>query len=218
MFADDRELLVAYRAGRRDALERVYRTYARDVDFTLRTLARASGYAEISQTNGIADLLQEVFVRAFSPAARNAYDGIRDFKPYLLTIARNCFLDALRAMGREIPRRSEELALALDADVTELDGWADPRVVAAVDGFLRTLPAAVQGVCEQRFVLGRSQAEVSAALGLSRGEIRTSERRLRRGLRKALVQAGISLEELRQPHEDSSTRIPVPAVLQRGRF
>jgi RNA polymerase sigma factor (sigma-70 family) len=189
----------------------------RDVDCALRTLARASGYAAMAQPNAIADLLQEVFVRAFSPAARNAYDGIRDFKPYLLTIARNCFLDTLRATGREVPRRPEELALVLDADVSELEGWADPRVVAAVEGFLRGLPPVVQGVCEQRLVLGRSQAEVSAALGLSRAEIRTSEGHLRRGLRKALVQAGISLQELRQPDEDSSTRIPVPAVVQKGR-
>jgi DNA-directed RNA polymerase specialized sigma24 family protein len=48
------------------------------------------------------DLVQEVFIRAFSGRVRECFDGIRDFRPYLNTIARNCFLDTVRKHGREV--------------------------------------------------------------------------------------------------------------------
>jgi RNA polymerase sigma factor (sigma-70 family) len=216
LLTNDRELLAAFRAGRREALECVYRAYVRAVDRALRTLARGSGHPEMAKSNAIADLLQEVFVRAFSPSARRAYDGLRDFEPYLMTIARNCFFDVLRASGRELPKHPEELALLIDADMLEPESWCDPKVLAVLTGYLRDLAPALVGVYQQRFELGRSQAETSATLGLSRGEIRTYEKQLRRGLRKALVQAGISLNELHQRDKNSSTEIPAPTVVQKG--
>jgi len=48
-------------------------------------------------------------------------------------------------------------------------------------------------------VLGRSQVDASAALGVSRGAMRNREDHLRNGLRKALARAGISLRELDRP-------------------
>jgi RNA polymerase sigma factor (sigma-70 family) len=214
LFANNPELLAAFREGRRDALERVYRTYARPVDRALRAMARASGNNALTQASAIADLLQEVFVRAFSQAARRGYDGERDFGPYLTTIAHNCFVDALRATGREVLKGPEDLTLALDVAGPEPDGWCDPRALAVLSRYVRDLSAPLRAVYEQRFVLGVSQQEASSALGLSRRAIRTGEGRLRRGLRKALVRAGISLRELGDAEpEDLSARIPVPAVV-----
>lgn len=216
MFANDRELLAAFRDGRRDALERVYLTYVRAVDHAVRALARGSGHAAMAQPTVIADLLQEIFVRAFSPTARNGYDGLRDFGPYLMTIARNCFFDMLRASRREVPTQLEDVTLVLDAELPQPDSWCDPKIIAVLNDYIRDLPAPLEGVYRQRFVLGRSQVEASATLGLSRRAIRTGEDRLRRGLRKALGQAGISLRELHQPTVEFSTRIPAPAVSQKG--
>src|SRR5258708_18296289 len=84
----DAAVLVAFREGRPDALERVYREHEQAVAAHLRKLAHASGRRAFSQSSALADLVQEVFVRAFSPEARSSYDGIRDYLPYLLAIAR----------------------------------------------------------------------------------------------------------------------------------
>ena len=206
LFENDPGLLAAFREGRRDALERVYRAYVRAVDRTLRALAVSSGQPVMLQPGVIADLLQEVFARAFSSTVRRGYDGVRDFGPYLMTIARNCFVDALRSSGRERLAPPEELALALDADLPEPDVSRDPKIVAVLNGYVRKLPPELEKVYWQRYVLGRSQVDASAALGLSRGAIRSREDHLRNGLRKALVRAGISLRELDRPDIPTEAR------------
>jgi len=212
VFRNNPELLAAFRAGRPHALEQVYRTYVQSIDRLLRSLARASRRRiDVSAT---ADLLQEVFIRAFSPSARLAYDGKRDFEPYLATIARNCFIDALRTQGHEVPRSSEELLLTMDEAIEDPDsGEDDPRVMAVLASYVSTLPGDVAGVYRLRFVLGQSQDQTSATLGISRRAVRTMEERLHRGLKKALVRAGISLREL--AHErDFPAEIAGPVVLK----
>lgn len=214
---DDRELLAAFREGRRDALERVYRHYVRAVDNHVRALARATGNPEMAQRSAVADMVQEVFVKAFAVNARRAYDGVRDFGPYLMTVARNCFVDALRARGREVLQNIDELAESLEGTAEPAEPTSDPKTQAAVAQYLRDLPEPLRAAYEQRFVFGKSQEEAAAALGLSRRGFRTAEDRLRRGLRKALVRAGISLRELDAAPKDFSTRVAAPAVLGRSR-
>src|SRR5262252_1647314 len=108
-FVDDPALLVSFREGKREALERVYRAYVRSVDRFLHFLVHGSGSSELRQASAVGDLLQEAFVRAFSADARRSYDGLRDYGPYLMTIARNCFVDALRARGHEVLKAPEDL-------------------------------------------------------------------------------------------------------------
>jgi RNA polymerase sigma factor (sigma-70 family) len=225
-------LLQAFRDGRRDALETVYRAHVRAIDRYLRALARASGNLELGQASSIADFLQEVFVRAFSAAGRRGYDGVRDYAPYLATIARNCFIDALRARGREVLTCPHDLPLTIDDDNVEAEGWCEPRTLAVLTAYVSALDEPALGVYEQRFVLGRSQEQASSALGLSRRAIRTAEEHLRRGLRKELARAGISLRELadartivptsisaspaKEGDTGSSTRISTSAVRMKG--
>jgi RNA polymerase sigma-70 factor (ECF subfamily) len=193
LFHDVPGLLAAFREGKPDALSTVYRHYVRSVDGYLRALARRAGTPDLCQASAIADLLQEVFVRAFSPSARLAYDGLRDFGPYLNTIARNCFIDTLRKRKIEVPLGIEELE-AGDA-ASGLDDY-DPKVVAVLEAYLRDLSAPERNVYELRFVDGRSQEAACEALGMSRRSLRTSEERLRKGLRKALFMAGVLHETL----------------------
>jgi len=68
----------------------------------------------------------------------------------------------------------------------------DPKVRDVVRGYLDTLPAQLQAVYEQRYVLGRTQAAACATLGMSRSRLRTSEDHLKRRLRKALRAGGMS--------------------------
>jgi RNA polymerase sigma factor (sigma-70 family) len=216
LFREQPKLLSAFRDGRRDALETVYRAYVRSVERYLRTTARRCGDQALGQTSAIADLLQEVFVRAFSDAGRSGYDGIRDYAPYLTTIARNCFIDAQRLRGREVLTNPDDLSLTID-ETTEMEpGWCDPRALDVLAVYLRDLTPAMRGVYEHRFVRGRSQEAACTALGMSRRSLRTAEDHLRRGLRKALSRAGISLRDLAEPAADSPTRIGARAVKLRS--
>jgi RNA polymerase sigma factor (sigma-70 family) len=186
------ELLVAFREGQVAALEEVYRAYVPAIDRQVRSLARRAGVTELSQPSAVADLLQDIFIRAFSPAARRAYDGVRDYGPYLATIAHNCFVDALRGR-REVANPIEDQEV--DPRQTGLENYCDAEVLVVVKSYLSALPEGLEGVYRERFVLGRSQSDASAALGLSRRELRTAEDHLRRGLRKALARAGLLMRE-----------------------
>ena len=212
------DLLGAFRAGRPEALTRVYRAYVQRVERHLRELARAEGAAELRQPSAIADLLQEVFLRAFSPSARMAYDGLRDYGPYLGAIARNCFIDALRARGREkLGPTAEDPEWRDTEDPAAPTDLAEPKVLSVLDAYLASLSAELRSVCEHRFVLDRSQDEVVAALGISRRRLRTAEAKLRTGLRKALARAGISLDELGTHERPLSSTPPARAGVSGGR-
>ena len=215
--ADDPELLKGFREGRREALERIYRDNVRAVDGYLRTLARASGHTGLAQTSWIADLIQEVFIRAFSTAARKSYDGVRSFVPYLLTITRNTFIDCLRASGREIPKSAAELAVLVEQTTDAPEPGLDGPTLSLLEAYVRGLPPGLEAVYHQRFVLGRSQEVASAALGISRSAIRTAEDRLRKGLRKALVRAGVRLRDLADQGEEFPTRLRPAPVRPGGR-
>jgi RNA polymerase sigma-70 factor (ECF subfamily) len=192
LFQDVPGLLAAFREGKPEALSTVYRHYVRSVDVYLRALARRAGTPDLCQPSAVADLLQEVFIRAFSPSARMAYDGLRDFGPYLNTIARNCFVDTLRKRRIEVPLGIEDLHVD-EATNVGLDDY-DPKVVEVLESYLERLSDPEKRVYEMRFVHGRSQEAACETLGVSRRSLRTAENRLRKGLRKALFMAGVLYE------------------------
>src|SRR4051812_8326090 len=192
LFDQHPDLLLAFREGKREALEQVYRAYVRSVERYLYSLWRGGGDgADAMPAAVVADVVQEVFIRAFSIPARLAYDGLRDYGPYLATIARNCFIDVLRAHRREVLVAPADLPADI-GEAPEPEAWCDPRTLAVLEAYVAQLPPILKGVFLERFAAERSQEDASSALGISRRTLRTSEERLRRGLRKALVRAGIS--------------------------
>lgn len=185
-----------FRDGERWALEQVYRTYVRELDGYLRALARAARCPELAQPSAIADSLHEVFVKAFSSYARQRYDSERPYGPYLRRIASNHVVDQLRARRRE----SEHWIICLPEEPEGVfprdhDGVDDPRVRAVLATYLASLPLELRGVYEQRFVLGRTQLDACAVLGVTRRRLRTDEARLKSGLRKALAREGVLWRE-----------------------
>ena len=190
-FESHPELLRPFQEGRRDVLERLYRSHVRSVERYLYALARASAAPVLVQRNALADLLQEVFIRALSPTARASFDGTRPFGPYLRAIARNCFIDALRAHGRDPLSAADGSLPDIDAEGEDPEFSVEPAVQTVLNGYLDSLSDRLRGVYEQRFVLGNSQESACKALGLSRRQIRTEEERLRAGLRKALSRASL---------------------------
>jgi DNA-directed RNA polymerase specialized sigma24 family protein len=92
----------------------------------------------VARATVIADLVQEVFVRAFSTDARHAYDGRREYGHYLAAIARNCFIDLLRARRREILIDPEDSSSAFmrDTDLASIRApfWGVSRTILSGQG------------------------------------------------------------------------------------
>jgi len=206
IFRTDRALLEKFRAGAPEALARVYWEYVRKVERLL-----SAGF-EVScpgtrvggacrQPQDLADLVQDVFLRAFSEKGRHRYDGIRDYGPYLYAIARNVLVDWARVRGREIPSSWTELEAAMEpASVAEDPApWADPATMRVVEEYLRALPQNLREVHRLRHEQGLSQERAAQQLAVGRQTLRTLEQRLRDGLAAALDAAGISISSQPEP-------------------
>jgi RNA polymerase sigma-70 factor (ECF subfamily) len=194
-FEGDRKLLERFRRGERSALEQIYWAYVTRVDRLVRRLLHSYGGTRLVAAANVEDLVQDSFTRAFSPSARQAYDGLRDYGPYLLTIVRNAVADMLRLQQREVLAGTAEIEawLALE-DVTAAEdpsSWIDPVTLARVREYLTRLPLELQSVHHRRFVLDEGQDVAADALGLSRQRIRTLEKKLRLGLVRELKKARV---------------------------
>jgi RNA polymerase sigma factor (sigma-70 family) len=195
IFAERPGLLPRFRAGERAALEEVYWRYVERIERLVRhgfTLAGGTAVGG-ARPEDVADLVHDVFVRAFGERARDGYDGLRPFGPYLATIARHAVVDWARARRREL--REVELTLEIDSlpePPEPVPRWADPATGAVVETYLANLAPELAAVHRERNVLGKTQADAAAALTVSRQALRTREARLLGGLRRALARARLS--------------------------
>ena len=194
-------ILVLFRRGDPATLKSIYWAYIGRIEQIIRRglgwwRGRQDGRGMLSRD--VEDLVQETFGRAFAPRARQAYDGQRDYGPYLSTIARRVLVDALRA-DRGLMFADTQVPPDDGADVETFFGedsdWAEPETVAVVRAYLAGLPRELAEVHHQRYVLGLSQELAAAGLCLTRQRLRTLERKLRSGLKRALTKAGISSKE-----------------------
>jgi RNA polymerase sigma factor (sigma-70 family) len=181
----DRALLVGFRGGEREALERVYWEHVAGIEaLVVAALRGSSGFCSAD----LADVVQEVFAKAFSAKARAAYDGERDYGPFLRQLARNTLVDWLRRTRRDVVHRVDVDGLALDDEPSiEGDAGMFPEdVLAVAQRFVVGLEPDLKAVHERRFLAGESQQRAAQALGISRQNLRTLETRLLTGLRRAL--------------------------------
>ena len=192
-------MLARFRAGDRDALETVYRTYVAKV-----SEIAANGF-RIASTGGavsglgrraadLADTVQEIFLKAFARQARLSFDGSRDFGPYLASIARNVMIDRARRSGREILLPEIDLDRGSPSPggdpFSEIPArWEDPVAIAVARRFIDDLPPELARIHRLLYVEGQSQREAAANLGITRQVLRTLDGKLRAGLRQRLDEA-----------------------------
>jgi len=189
VFQDTPGLLRGFRDGSRESMETVYWAYVKWVEVLVRRGFRVSGGRQVPGVRGenFEDLVQEIFAKAFSERARLAFDGLRDYEPFLFTIARNVVVDWARKHGREVsleefvPNVADESA-GRDDD----EPWADPDTMRAVEAYVKQLPENLAAVHRERYVLGHTQLQAARVLGLTRQQLRTLEARLRKGLDERL--------------------------------
>lgn len=207
---EDRALLEAFRAGDKHALRRVYEFYFDDV-YRLSALGFVSNdgkrIGRIEREADRLDFLQDVFVRAFSKQARESYDGLRPYRPFLLRIARNLRVDRARQQSRE-PSASpllvddslrldelidQNLALPNGHDAESEAGWQ--RMLHETASIVGGLEQDLQELARLRFVDELSQADTAEKLGTTRRRVRTLEGRLMRAVRRGLSRVGLSPEK-----------------------
>ena len=202
LLTQDRDLLRAFKAGDSSALERVYRHYAPEV---LRYLTRGFsfnhngslyGFVGFARPSDVEGALQQIFVHAFGESARSAYDGLRPFGAYLLTIARNHVVSEYRRA-----RVAAELFVSDPETVSEGSSGArtapslheeleQREVGRLLEQFRHTLSELETEVFVLRFEQELSQNEAAAQMDLTRIRLRRIEAKLKHRLLKHLKAAG----------------------------
>jgi RNA polymerase sigma factor (sigma-70 family) len=176
--------LEAFRAGRRETLERIYWEHVDAVERLVRGgLQRAGRFT----TASLEDVVQEIFAKAFSEKARASYDGEREYGPFIRQLARNALIDWLRRATKEVAGGADMAALidGAEEDAKEAAPF-DEELVRATARFVDGLEPELKRVHERRFLAGESQESAAQALGISRQNLRTLERRLLDSLRREL--------------------------------
>lgn len=205
-FQHDPDFLEQFRAGKAHALERIYRIYYRPLrSFVLRGFAfqsegRQLYFGGMAQDSDIEDVIQETFRRAFGARARGAYDGVRPYKNYLFTIARNAVITDMTVRSRQIPVGEALMRDAPSDELSPLQSWvlnqrstfepdessrSDERlesleVSSLLMGFLESLDEESQRFFRTRFLGQLSQESTARALGWNRARVRKWEARLRK--------------------------------------
>jgi RNA polymerase sigma-70 factor, ECF subfamily len=197
-----------FRHGDRAVIEEVYWAYLSLVEHVLTAgfwlKGRAIPVPGVRDADQRADLVQEVFVRAFSDAARQSFDAALDYRSYLLGISRNLLIDH----HRRTRNRPLVFDFQLDRPHDDLPGpdaltWQSSALIAIVEVYVAGLKSPLRELYYTRFVLGRSQREAADGLGLSRQNVRTLEERVKAGLRTALRRARHTQRSVRAALEDT---------------
>jgi RNA polymerase sigma-70 factor (ECF subfamily) len=159
--------------GDAGVLEGCYRTHLGAVDRALGTVLAGADRETI---------IHEVFSRLIgSEALRRSFMG-GSFASWLATVTRNQAIDYRRRLGREAP--------LADAPAGGSVAWQDAAEARLlVERFRRAhVPPEWAGVFELRFLRQMTQHEASRALGLRRTTLAYRELRLRRALRRFLLE------------------------------
>ncbi|MCA9700187.1 MAG: sigma-70 family RNA polymerase sigma factor [Myxococcales bacterium] len=197
-----RTRLQGFKAGERQALTEVYREHVDEVALLLRhgfsfeSAGRHHRFVGYQSGFELQDVLHETFRRAFEPRARESYDGIRPYGPYVKTIARNLVLRSFRAREVLFPVDDGASASTGGAPVVVDEGPTPERAVhdrqvqELVAAFLAGLDEEDRRLITLRFEQGLSQRDAADAMSLGRQRVRTREKQLRQQLLVFLREQG----------------------------
>ena len=166
-----------------------------------RSEGRQLYFAGLSDEHDLDDIIQETFRRAFGIKARQAYDGIRPYKNYLFTIARNAVITDLTTRRRQIPVGEALMRDAPSDDLSPLESWVlsqravqsengdgqdaqqkveNLEIYGLIMGFLEALTREEEKFFRFRFLAQCSQENTAQRMGWNRARVRKLEARLRR--------------------------------------
>lgn len=160
--SSDEELAHAFAARANGALEEAYRRYASLLIAVARKILGAYGDAE--------DCLHDVLLRVWMGS--HAYRAERGtLRAFLIVCVRNEALARRRSAAR---RQAIDDRLARERDRAEDTPFdADPIERAKLTAALRALPAEQRTVIDLAYFGGRTQTEISAALNVPLGTVKS---------------------------------------------
>ncbi len=173
--ADDPGWLAAFHEGERAALEACYRDHFEGVERAIGTILHGADRETV---------IHEVFSRliAHEPLRRSFHGG--SLGAWLATVARNAAIDYRRRAARETTASVEAVAGASEA--ARWEEAAQARLL--IERFRREkLPPAWAEIFELCFLQQMSQREAARALGLRRTTLAYRQLRIRRALRRFLL-------------------------------
>ncbi len=175
----DEQLLACFAAGRRDALEELFRRY--------RAPAYRVAYRLLGHEADALDAVQESFVKALTHL--DGFRGQSSFKTWLLRVVSNAALDLGRQRGRRetvsLPDADGD-GPAVPDDPTRGLERADLRRL--LDQALATLPEAQRRTFVLHADAGLSYREVADVLGISIGTVMSRLYYARQKLRAFLAE------------------------------
>jgi len=182
MAPTDSDLVARCRRGDLRAFDQLVQRHQRSVyNVCLRVLGDREEAADVSQ---------DAFLRAYAQLAR--FELGRAFRPWLLRIAVNLCLNALKVHGQPgVPvdhgDSSEPGTVVLAAKDRQPDEEAAARELRVeVQGAVLRLPETYRAVAVLRHVEGLSYEEIAEVTGLPLGTVKTHLFRAKRLLRQAL--------------------------------
>ncbi|MBI5545696.1 MAG: RNA polymerase sigma factor [Deltaproteobacteria bacterium] len=192
VFQGRRELLDAFRQGERSAMAEVYSYYVDEVAQLLRRGCRLSdgkSLLGVRDSQRHRDLLQDVFLKAFGAPARQSYDGLRPYGPYLMRIARNLLVDEARLGRRFVPLEDPcgEVEVLPEEDAAPEEALEWRQLSAATREFCTGVDAPTKEFIRLRFEEDLSQRDVAERMQWTRRKVRTWEDRVREQLRRFLI-------------------------------
>ena len=170
---EEARLIRRSREGDMSAFEGLYRRFVPRVYGLCLRMAGDAGRAE--------ELTQDVFVRVWEKL--HLFRGNRPFAPWLLTVASNVVISALRSARRREGRESL---------VDEMDHRADPAPGRDSDSGMDleqavgSLPDGARAVFVLHDIEGYRHDEIARLLGMATGTSKAQLHRARRMLRKRL--------------------------------
>ncbi len=164
--SSDEQLLACFAAGRREALDELFRRY--------RGPAYRVAYRLLGHEADALDAVQEGFVKALTHLA--GFRGHSSFKTWLLRVVSNAALDLGRQRGRrEVLRLEGPVAAEAENDgAVHLDparGLERADLRRLLDEALAALPEAQRRTFVLHADAGLSYREVADALGISIGTV-----------------------------------------------
>ncbi len=179
----DKELIELTKAGDNDAFGVLVLRYLKPLfNFVVR-LSLSSSVAE--------DVVQETFVKAWKKIGR--FDTRKNFKPWLYTIARNTFLDAVKKK-KEIPISSFDTEegnyiedTSADDSIDVFEAFDQKKMSEHLKAAIETLPAMYQTVLSLHLEEGMTFQEIGDILGESIDTIKSRYRRACTKIRKLIV-------------------------------
>ena len=202
ILSDNKPLLCAFKQGDSTALTRIYNIYLPEVYAFL-----SGGFAFSAQGNRyffngykelwyLESVLQDIFIKAFSEPARNAYDGIRPYRNYLFRIARNTVIDNFRSQKRELLELDDGAATEVEI-VREHGETANPesrlfakQLTEQVAVFRDTLPATLRTFFDIRFAECESIEQIASRFKWSEHRVKRREKQVKKQFFKWLKARG----------------------------